>query len=398
MVLNMMKAIEIAENIYWVGAIDWNLRDFHGYSTHAGSSYNAFLILDEKVTLIDTVKKEYASQLIARISDIIDPKKIDIVISNHAEMDHSGSLFEVMHRIGEDKPIICSAMGEKALKRHFTRNWNYRVVKDGEELSIGKRTLQFFETRMLHWPDSMFSYLKEDEILFSSDAFGQHYAGPERFDDDISPEIWYQAKKYYANILLPYSELILKLIGKVKSAGLNFNMICPDHGIIWRISPLSIIEAYNVWAIQEPTRYALVIYDTMWSSTKRMAEEIVEALESYDVYAKSMHIKGHDRSEIMTEILNAGAVIIGSPTINNGLYPTIADFLCYFKGLKPVNKVVAAFGSYGWSGEAVKLINDTFDSMKLNTVDSVRSQYLPDEDCIRSCHELAKKVAEQLPY
>ena len=393
-----MEAIKIAENIYWVGVIDWNLRNLHGYSTHEGSSYNAFLILDEKVVLIDTVKKEYACQLIDKISDIIDPKKIDLLISNHTEMDHSGSLPEIMHRIGEDKPIICSAMGEKALKRHFKPNWNYRAVKDGEELSIGKRTLQFFETRMLHWPDSMFSYVKEDEILFSSDAFGQHYAGPERFDDDITPDIWYQAKKYYANILLPYSELILKLIEKVKSAGLSFKMICPDHGIMWRANPLSIIEVYSIWAKQEPTRYALVIYDTMWNSTKRMAEEIVEALGHHGVYAKSMHIKGYDRSEIVAEVLNAGAVIIGSPTINNGLYPTIADFLCYFKGLKPANKVVAAFGSYGWSGEAVKLIGEIFNSMGLNTVDSIRSQYLPDENCIKSCHELAKKVAEQLPF
>jgi len=240
-----MKPIEIAKDIYDVGVTDWNIRDFHGYSTYLGTTYNAFLILDEKIVLIDTVKKEFADQYLDHIAQVIDPKKIDIVISNHTEMDHSGSLPRVMHRIGEDKPVICSKMGLKNLSLHYRQKFNYKDVENGEMLSIGKRTLNFLETRMLHWPDSMFTYIKEDGILISSDAFGQHYAGWQKFDDQIGDAIMAHAKKYFANILLLYSPKILKLVETVTEAGLNIRMICPDHGILWRKDPKKII---NAWA------------------------------------------------------------------------------------------------------------------------------------------------------
>ena len=232
-----MKPLEIAKGIYNVGVNDWNIRDFHGYSTHEGTSYNAFLIMDEKIALIDTVKKEFADQLIHNISQIVDPKKIDLVISNHTEMDHSGGLARIMHRIGEDKPLYCSKMGLKSLSRHFKPQWNYQAVGSGQELNLGQKNLLFLETRMVHWPDSMFTYLKEDKILFSSDGFGQHYAGQEMFDDEIGDAIMPHAKKYFANILTLYAPLILKLIESVQSMGLEFNMICPDHGILWRKDP-----------------------------------------------------------------------------------------------------------------------------------------------------------------
>ena len=262
-----MKPLEIADGIYSVGAVDWNIRDFHGYSTYPGTTYNSYLIMDEKITLIDTVKKEFSDDLIENIGRIVDPKKIDYFVSNHTEMDHSGSIPRVMHRIGEEKPVFCSKMGQKNLSMHLPGKYNYNPVENGGELSLGKRTLSFMETRMLHWPDSMFTYVKEDNILFSSDAFGQHYAGPERFDDQIGDDIMPHAKKYFANILLLYSPLIQKLLSKVKEIGLNPDMICPDHGIIWRKDPGRIIDAYDSWSRQEPTRKAVVIYDTMWHST-----------------------------------------------------------------------------------------------------------------------------------
>ncbi|MEJ2025088.1 MAG: MBL fold metallo-hydrolase, partial [Deltaproteobacteria bacterium] len=273
-----MKPIEIAKDIYWLGVVDWNVRDFHGYSTYRGSTYNSFLILDEKITLIDAVKKEFTDALIDSISTIVDPKKIDYVVSNHTEMDHSGGLPRVMHRIGEDKPIYCSEMGQKNLSKHFPQKWNFQPVKNGGELSIGKRTLSFLETRMVHWPDSMFTYLKEEKILFSSDGFGQHYAGPERFDDEIGDEILSHAKKYFANILLLYAPLILKLIAKITEMGLEINMICPDHGVMWRQDPAKIINAYKEWSEQRPKRKAVIVYDTMWHSTEKMAETIAETL------------------------------------------------------------------------------------------------------------------------
>ena len=392
-----MKPVKIAKDIYDVGVNDWNIRDFHGYTTDLGSSYNAFLILDKKTVLIDTVKAEFADQLIDNISKIIDPKKIDYVISNHTEMDHSGSLPRVMHKVGEEKPLFCSKMGQKNLSRHFRQKWNYRPVENGEELSLGSRTITFLETRMLHWPDSMFSYLKEDKILFSSDAFGQHYAGQEKFDDLVGDAIMPHAKKYFANILLLYSPLILKLVEHVTNLKLEFNMICPDHGILWRKDPGKIINAYVKWSRQEAKNKAVVIYDTMWHSTEKMAEAIVAGLSEQGIEARPMHLRKWNRSDIMTEVLDAKAIIVGSPTLNNGLFPTVSDFLTYMKGLKPKNKIGAAFGSYGWSGESVNLIKNELESMNIEIIDpGLKVQYVPDNQSLEACIELGKKIGKAI--
>lgn len=393
-----MRAIEIAEGIFSVGVIDWNIRDFHGYSTYEGTTYNAYLILDDKITLIDTVKKKFADELIDNIKTIIDPKKIDYVVSNHTEMDHSSGLPLVMHRIGETKPLYCSKMGHKNLSRHYPQKWNYQPVENGGELNLGKRTLTFLETRMLHWPDSMFTYLEKDRILFSSDAFGQHYAGPEVFDDQIGEAIIPHAKKYFANILLLYSPLILKQVDRLAEMGLKIDVICPDHGIIWRKAPSRIIDAYVEWSNQKPNRKALVIYDTMWHSTEKMANTIVETLIKEGVEAKPLHLRNSHRSDIITEVIDAGAILIGSPTLNNGLFPTVSDFLTYMKGLKPKNKIAAAFGSYGWSGEAVAQINKELENMKFDIIDpGLKVQYVPDDEGLNACHILGKKIADALP-
>ena len=393
-----MEPVKIADGIFSVGVADWNIRDFHGYSTYQGTTYNAYLILDDKITLIDTVKNEFGDQLLANISAIVDPKKIDYVISNHTEMDHSSSLPRVMHRIGEDKPLYCSKMGQKNLSKHYSQKWNYQPVENLQTLSLGKRTVTFMETRMLHWPDSMFTYVNEDKLLFSSDAFGQHYAGPEKFDDQIGENIFPHAKKYFANILTPYAPLILKLVDTVTEMGLQIDTICPDHGIIWRKDPSKIINAYVEWSKMAPKRKAVVIYDTMWHSTEAMAEAIVGALIDEGVNAKPMHLRSCHRSDIMTEVLDAGAIIVGSPTLNNGIFPTIADFLTYMKGLKPLNKIAAPFGSYGWSGESVKLITKALEEMKFDVIDpGVRLQYIPDEKGLAACAALGKKIAQALP-
>jgi len=392
-----MKPVKITEGIYCLPAIDWNIRDFHGYATEQGTTYNAYLIVDEKITLVDTVKKEFADDLLDAISQIVDPKKIDYVISNHTEMDHSGGLPRVMHKIGENKPIYCSKMGHKNLLRHFSPSLNYQPVENGGELKLGKRTLAFLETKMLHWPDSMVTYAKEDRILFSSDAFGQHYAGLERFDDQIGETIMHYARKYFANILLLYSDLILKLVEKITALGLVIDIICPDHGIIWRKDPGKIIKAYVEWSTQKPKKKALVIYDTMWQSTRKMAETIVEGLGEEGVETKSMHVRAFHRSDIITELLDAGAIIIGSPTINNGLYPTVSDFLTYLKGLRPKNKIATAFGSYGWSGEAVKLIIKELEEMNLKIVDpGLKVSYVPDLEDLKACFQLGKKIGGAL--
>lgn len=393
-----MRPIEIVKDIYCLGAIDWNIRDFHGYSTDKGSTYNAYLVMDEKVALIDTVKKEFVEDLIDGIGQLVDPTKIDLVISNHTEMDHSGGLPRVMQAVGEDTPLLCSKMGHKDLSKHFSGKWNYQPVEDGGELSLGKRTLSFMETRMLHWPDSMFTYVKEDGILFSSDAFGQHYAGFERFDDQIGEAIMPHALKYFANILLPYAPLILKLVDKVKGMGLALDMICPDHGIMWRNNPTEIISKYVEWSLQKPKRKALVVYDTMWHSTQAMAEAIVDSLGQEGVNGRPIHLRSCHRSDIITEVVDAGAIVVGSPTLNNGLFPTVSDFLAYLKGLRPKAKVAAAFGSFGWSGEAVKLITRELEEMKFTVIDpGLKIHYVPDDQGIVACQELGRKIAEALP-
>ena len=388
-----MEPTQIADGVYNVGVIDWNIRDFHGYSTDLGTTYNAYLIVSDKIALVDTVRKEFSDELIANISKIVDPGKIDYVISNHTEMDHSGGLARVMHRIGEDKPIYCSKMGHKNLGLHFRQKWNYQPVGSGDELSLGNRTLTFLETRMIHWPDSMFTYLQEDKILFSSDGFGQHYSGPEKFDDEVGDAIMIHAKKYFANILLCYSTHIQKLLGTVMGLGLEFKIICPDHGIIWRKDPAKIIDAYVKWCRQEPEKKAVVVYDTMWHSTQQMAEAITAGIIAEGVPAKPLHLRKWHRSEVMTEVFDAKAVVIGSPTLNNQMYPSLADFFTYMRGLKPLHKIGAAFGSYGWSGEAVKMINKELEAMKFDIVDpGLRIQYVPTKDSLEKCFELGRKI------
>jgi flavorubredoxin len=390
-----MKAVEIVKGIYNVGVIDWNIRDFHGYSTERGTSYNAFLIVDEKVVLIDSVKKGYEDKLLENIAQVIDPKKIDMVVSNHTEMDHSGGLPRIMHYIGEDKPLYCSKMGYKNLSQHFKQQWNYRAVENGETLNIGSRTLTFLETRMLHWPDSMFTYCPEEKILFSSDAFGQHYAGYEMFDDVVGHTIMAHAKKYFANILMLYAPKILKLIEHVSEIGLDIRIICPDHGVVWRNDPGKIIDAYARWSRQIPENKAIVVYDTMWESTKMMAEAIADGIVAEGVSVKPIHIRSSHRSDIMTEVLDAKAVVVGSPTLNNGMFPTVSDILTYMKGLKPKNKIGAAFGSYGWSGESVKLIKAELEAMKFGIIEpNLKIQYVPDDEGLESCMAFGRQIGQ----
>lgn len=392
-----MKPIEIAKGVYDVGVHDWNISDFHGYSTPFGTSYNAFLIVDEKIVLIDTVKAEFTDELLYNIAKVVDLKKVDFVISNHTEMDHSGSLARLMHRIGQDKPVYCSKMGLKSLSRHFRQKLNYQAVENGQEMSIGQRTLSFLETRMVHWPDNMFTYLKEQKILFSSDGFGQHYAGHEKFDDEIGEAIMPHAKKYFANILMLYAPLILKLVEKVTDMGLEIDMICPDHGVYWREDPLKIIDAYVRWSNQETENKAIVLYDTMWHSTEMMANQIAAGISAEGVDVRPMYLRKWHRSDIMTEVLDAKAVVIGSPTLNNGLFPTLADILTYMKGLKPKNKIGAAFGSYGWSGEAVKIIEKELTAMKFDVIEpGIRVKYVPESENLDACYAFGQKIGKAI--
>ena len=393
-----MQPIELAKNVYWVGAIDWTIRDFHGYSTYRGTTYNAYLIIDEKITLIDTVKKPYKSDLLHRIRNIVDPEKIDYLIVNHVEMDHTGSLPDVIDIIKPEK-VICSKMGHKALLKHFHReDWPYHIVTPGEEMNLGEKTLSFLETRMLHWPDSMFTYIKEDEILISSDAFGQHLATSERFDDEVNQDtLMHECTKYYANILTLYSPLVKKLIAKVQEMNLPIKMIAPDHGIIWRTNPGKVLDAYSRWCVHEGRGNALVIYDTMWHSTEMMAKAVAAGLEDEGISYKLIDLRVNHRSDVMTDVLNASSIILGCPTLNNGMLPRMAGFLMDMRGLRPTNKIGAAFGSYGWSGEAVKLMNEAMKEMKFTICHKgLKVQYVPEHEHLSECVELGRTVGRTL--
>ncbi|MFZ2446219.1 MAG: flavodoxin domain-containing protein [Syntrophobacteraceae bacterium] len=393
-----MQPVEIKKDIFWVGAVDWHIRDFHGYSTPKGTTYNAYLVMDEKVALFDTVKKPFTRELVASIREIVDPRRIDYLVVNHVEMDHSGAVPEMIELIGPEK-VVCSPMGKKALIEHYHReNWPFEVVESGGGLSLGKRSVSFLETRMLHWPDSMMSYIPEEKLLISSDGFGQHWATSQRFDDEVdSGELMSHAAKYYANILLLFSPLVRKLIAKVAEMGIEIDMIAPDHGLIWRSDPGAIIEAYGRWSKQESARKALIVYDTMWQATELMACAISDGLKSEGVDFKIFSLKHNHRSDIMTEVLDARALILGSPTLNNGLMPLVADFLCYMKGLRPAGKIGAAFGSYGWSGESVKLITEAMREMKIKMdEEGVLVQFAPGKEDLARCFDLGKRLARSM--
>ncbi len=391
------KAVRVTDDVWWVGAIDWNIRDFHGYQTRRGSTYNAYLIMADKITLVDTVKAPFREEMMARIADVVDPARIDYIVSNHAEMDHSGSLPAVIGAVRPEK-VFTSAVGAKTLRELFPVLAEVTAVKDGETLSLGNRSLTFLETRMLHWPDSMFAYLNEEELLFSQDAFGMHLASLERFDDQIDPAILaYEAATYYANIILPYSPLVAKLLEKVTAARLSFKTIAPDHGPIWRKNIGGIIERYGKWAVQKPTAKAVVVYATMWKSTELMARAISEGLAAGGLQVRLMSMDQVHRSDVVYELLEAGALAVGSPTLNNNMLPQMADIMTYLRGLKPRNLVGAAFGSYGWSGEAVRQIEEILAEMKVEIAgEGIRVKNVPDGEMLARCYELGTTMAQKV--
>ena len=394
---DIYSAIKVTDNVYWVGAIDWTIRDFHGYTTPHGSTYNAYLVMADDVTLIDTVKAPFMDEMLSRIKSVVEPSKIKYIISNHSEMDHSGCLPEAIDLI-KPKKVFASAVGVKTLKELFHDKHEIIPVKDGETLSLGNMDLSFMETRMIHWPDSMFTYLAKDELLFSQDAFGMHLATLERFADEIpAATLEYEGATYYANIVLPYSPIVLKVLEKVASSGLKIKIIAPDHGPIWRKDISWIIGLYKKWALQKPTAKAVVVYATMWHSTEKMARAIGEALAQAGVKVKLISMNETHRSEVVYEVLDAGALIVGSPTLNNNIMPQMADVMTYLKGLKPVNLIGAAFGSFGWSGESVKHLEAILKEMKVDIVaESIAVKNAPDSDVLEKCHELGKMVAVEL--
>ena len=394
-------SFNITDTVSWVGKVDWEIRKFHGeeFTTQRGTSYNAYLIRGEKTVLIDTVWGPFSEEFVDNLQKEIDLREIDFVVANHGESDHSGALPALMSRI-PDKPVYCTANGVKSLKGQYHQDWDFHPVKSGDKLSLGSRDLVFIEAPMLHWPDSMFCYLTGEGILFSNDAFGQHLAAEHRYNDQVDQaELYQEALKYYANILTPFSMLVEKKIREVLALNLPVEMICPSHGVIWRQDPLQIVNQYLKWANAWQENQITILYDTMWNGTRRMAESLADGIRLADpsVTVKLYNVARSDKTEVLAEVFKSRAVLVGSSTINRGMLSSVAAILEEMRGLSFKNKKAAAFGTYGWSGEAVKQISQRLAEGGFTVLnDGLRLLWYPDRQGIEACMQFGKAVAEQL--
>ena len=396
---DFFKAEKVADNVYWVGAVDWNVRNFHGYKTGRGSTYNAFLVIDEKVTLIDTVKAPFLHEMLARISSVIDPSKIDYIVSNHSEPDHSGALAMTIEAVKPEK-VFASPMGEKALKAYYG-DLGVTVVKTGESISLGKSAVSFVETKMLHWPDSMVTYLDSAKMLFSQDAFGRQRAGSRLWADEYDRSVLeHEARKYFANILNLQAAKVLDLLKALPTLNLDIRTVAPDHVPLWRRPEdiMWILDLYFDCATQAPRPYALVAYSTMWHSTEKLANTIADGIRSTGVEVKVADLAVNDRSAIMTDVAKAGAVAFGAPTMNNQMFPAMADVLTYVKGLRPQNKIGLAFGSFGWSGEGAKQIAAELTAMGIEqpVEPFFQVKYMPTEADLQKAFDCGVKLGQEL--
>lgn len=400
----MAEPVAIVPGIYWVGAVDWNIRLFHGpaYSTPRGTTYNSYLIIDEKVALVDTVYDPFAPELVANLKKLLNPVKIDYLVINHTEKDHSGA-FPAVLDLCPEAHVLCSQRALEGLRSYYGRDFQYTVVKTGDRISLGRRTLTFIEAPMLHWPDSMFTYVPEEALLLPNDAFGQHLASNRRFDDEVDQAVLMdEAAKYFANILMPFSNLILKKLEEIQNLGLDIKIIAPSHGLIWRQDPGKIIAAYARWAEGRSAAKAIIAYDTMWLSTEKMAWALLDGLTAGGVETKVFKLSVSDRNEVIKELLEARAILVGSPTINNDILPAVSPLLDDLVGLKPKNKIGLAFGSYGWGGGAQKTIEERLRAARIEVVEAgLTVRWAPGpaelERCFRVGKELAARIKEGLP-
>ena len=387
--------ITLKDGIDWVGYVDWTVRDFHGYKTDSGSTYNAYLIRDEKIAVIDSVKAPYVEKYLDHIRALVDLSKIDYIVCNHAEPDHSGGLPATMAACPQAE-LVCNAKCKAALEKHYhTEGWKWHVIDDGDTLSLGKRTLTFINTPMVHWPESMFTYIPEEKLLFSMDAFGQHYASAFRFDDEEPLDVILQeAKTYYANIVMLYGRPIAQTMEH--AAELDIEMIAPSHGVIWRSHIKEVFAAYQDYVVCKPQPKVVVVYASMWHSTETMARAILEGAQEYNVQAMLFDVDATHMTRIVTEVLDCATLAIGSPTLNNGIMPSMASVLCYLKGLRPTNKVGFAFGSYGWSKRGgPNEVEATMKEMKIELIrEPIRSQYVPTPELIEACREAGRQMGQ----
>ncbi len=390
----MLKAIEVKPDVYWVGGVDWNERSFHGYTTERGSTYNAYLIMDEKIALVDTCKAAFADDLLARVADVVDPARIDYIVSNHGEPDHSGALPKVAAAAPNAKVVTGDPKGAAILRAYYGDGLDLMPVQTGDGLELGRRTLSFVQTPMVHWPDNMVAYDAYDRILFSNDAFGQHLATSKRFDNEVGlPEVLLQARKYYANIVMPYGRQVRKALDALR--GLDLDLIAPSHGVIWRSHIADVLAAYDRWSADAPEDQAVVAYDSMWHTTEAMAQAIAEGFVESGVPVRLCDLKCNHISDIMADVLEAKYLAVGSPTLNSGMMPTVAQFLCYLKGLAPRNRVGIAFGSYGWAPAGPNEVQAALEAAKLELpLEPLTRQWADDEEALQAVRDAVIDLVE----
>lgn len=393
---------KVTDSITWVGRVDWELRKFHGneYSTHKGSTYNSYLVRGEKTVLIDTVWKPFAEEFVENLKKEVELSQIDFVVANHGEVDHSGALPELMKLI-PDTPVYCTANAVKSLKGQYHQDWNFKTVKTGDTLDIGGgKTLVFVEMPMLHWPDSMATYMTGENVLFSNDAFGQHYATELLFNDLIDQaELMQECIKYYANILTPFSPLVTKKINEVLALDVPIDIIATSHGVIWRDNPVQIVQKYLEWANSYAENQVTILYDTMWDGTKTMAEGIARgiSLERGDITLKLFNISKSDKNDIITEVFRSKAILVGSPTIGKGITSGTAGILEEIEGLRFNGKKAAAFGCYGWSGESVPRITEWLEKAGFDILSpGLKNLWNPDEGAMEKCEAFGRETARAL--
>ncbi len=394
-----MSVVKVLPGIYSVGVVDWNVRNFHGhtYSTSRGTTYNAYLIVDEKIALVDTVLGAFSHELIDNIRKIVPVEKIDYVIANHVETDHSGALPAIMKLCPKAK-VVGTQKCKDGLYKHYYGNWDFQVVKTGDQIKLGRRTLNFIEAPMIHWPDSMFTYCPQEQLLMPNDAFGQHYATTERFDDETDHcALMDEAAKYYANILWPLGSVILRKIEEVQKMNLAIKMIAPSHGIIWRKDPAKPINSYLSWAKNTTSPKVVIVYETMWGSTEKMARAMLDGITDSGVQAKLFDIAVSDRTEVIKEMLDAKGFIFGSSTHDNDMLPNIASFLELVKGLHTKNRLSCVFGSFGWAGGAVGEIEGLLKESGIEVAQAgLGIKYVPDVNELKSCYDFGKSFAERI--
>lgn len=387
--------IKVSNKVKWIGKIDFELRKFHGdqISTTSGSSYNSYLIEDEKTLLVDLVYTPYSKEFITNLQKEIDINKIDYIVVNHSEPDHSGALPYLMELLPE-KEIICTSSGAKAIQGQYHKTWNFKIVKNGERLNIGSQELIFIEAPMMHWPDTMMCYLTQDKVLFSNDVFGQHFANQAMFDD-LSDEcdLYFEAEKYYANIIFPFSKKAAKKLAELTSMNLQIEKICPAHGIIWRKNVDKILGLYQQWVNAYQEDQITIIYGSMYGNTKKLAESIGEGIQAVapETVVKILNSSKTDGSDIITNVFKSKGIVVGSSAINNGILNTVAGLLQEICNLAAENKKAAVFGSYGWSGKPIDGIAEQLKNGGFEVYsDVLKSQWSPDESTLESAKIFGK--------